>query len=74
MAYTFGFYNFHLKPAADKIAQRYGAVHINVIDGGRRKSWFEVENVPTHIARAREAKIWGAIDAAGGIDALEKKR
>lgn len=74
MAYTFGFRRGHLLAKADKIARRYGAVHLNVVDGGTRISWFEVENCYPHVAAAREAKVWAAIDAAGGIEALEKTR
>ena len=64
----------HLLAKADKIAQRHGGRHVNINDCGRARGWFEVPSTGRQIDQYRMAEITKAIEAAGGVEALRRKR
>lgn len=71
----FGVHQGHLTTKADQIAKRHGAVHINYTEPrGEKRGWFACPNrghpFDQEVARA----VLADIEAAGGFEALTKKR
>lgn len=64
----------HLHARANAIAERHGGAHVNIIDAGRRRGWFEVPSCGDFIDKQRIALIRRDIAAAGGMEALMHKR
>jgi hypothetical protein len=64
----------HLTAEANRIARKFGGSHVNIIDAGRPRGWFEVPSTGGLIDDRRIAKISEAIDCIGGIESLRRKR
>jgi hypothetical protein len=71
----FGLHKGHLAARADKIAERHGASHVNYTEPrGEKRGWFVCPNRGEPFDTRTAVAVMADIDAAGGIDALTKKR
>lgn len=75
----FGVHRGHLTKKADQIAERYGASHVNYEEyrgpGQVEKwGWFACQNRGYPFDDATARAVMADIDAAGGVDALRKRR
>jgi len=71
----FGLHTGHMNRKADQIAKKHGAWHVNYTEPrGEKRGWFACPNrgnpFDAQVARA----VLADIEAAGGFDALTKKR
>ncbi|MCC8962476.1 hypothetical protein H8A95_09155 [Bradyrhizobium sp. Pear76] len=64
----------HLVAKADRIARRYGGRHVNTIDAGQARGWFEVPSTGGLIDNQRITIIRNEIERAGGVESLRRKR
>lgn len=74
--YFFGLHDGHLKAAADKIAAKHGAEHVNFTEpNGRERGWFSSPNRGEPFDSRLAAAVMSDIDRAGGggIEQLRKK-
>lgn len=76
--YFFGCHEGHLTRRAGMIARRVGGPdvgHINYTEpDGRMRGWFFGPNYGAPFDGILARKVMDAIDAAGGIDGLRRKR
>ena len=73
--YFFGLHSGHLTAKADQIAKRHGAGHINFTEPrGEKRGWFACPNRGSPFDQRTAELVMAAIDAAGGLDALRRKR
>lgn len=71
----FGLHRGHLTARANQIAARHGAKHVNYTEPrGERRGWFCCERRGHPFDGATAAAVMYDIDAAGGLDALRKRR
>jgi len=70
----FSLHDGHLLAKADTIARRHGGQHVNTIDAGKPRGWFEVPNTGGLVDDRLISAITRDIEAAGGIEALRRKR
>jgi hypothetical protein len=73
--YCFAIHDGHLAEAADKIARKHGARHVNHTDPGtkKRRGWFACRNEGRPYDQDVEARVMAEIAAAGGIERLALK-
>lgn len=64
----------HLLTKADQIAQRHGGRHVNTVDAGTPRGWFEVPATGRLIDDDRIEQITRAMEVLGGVDAFRRKR
>jgi hypothetical protein len=70
----FGLHQGHLTRAADVIAERHAACHVNYTEPqGKRRGWFECENRSEPFDSAVRKAVMADIEQAGGIEALTKR-
>ena len=70
--YLFGLHCGHLSAAADQIAERNGARHVNHTEPrGERCGWFACPNRESQFAVANA--VMSDIDRAGGIETLRPR-
>jgi hypothetical protein len=68
--YLFGLHHGHLIPAADQIAGRYGARHVNHTEpDGLLCGWFSIRENQFAVANA----VMTEIDCAGGIEVFRRR-
>jgi hypothetical protein len=73
--YFFGLHQGHLNARADRIAKRFGAWHVNYTEPrGEKRGWFACRNRGEPFDSGTARQVVAAIDAAGGIAVLRKKR
>lgn len=73
--YMFGLHAGHLTAKADKIAERYGAWHVNYTEPrGQRRGWFACPNRGSPFDQAVGNAVMDDIERVGGLDALRHKR
>ena len=72
----FGLHDGHLTAAANRIAKRHDAWHVNYVEPGtgKRRGWFGCRNLGQPFDRSTAEAVLADIDAAGGFDALLHKR
>lgn len=71
----FGLHTGHLTAKADQIAKKHGAWHINYTEpSGEKRGWFACRNRGNPFDQATAAAVMADIEAAGGIEALTRKR
>jgi hypothetical protein len=69
--YLFGLHNGHLTAAADRIAGRHGAWHVNYTEPcGERRGWFACPNRGPSFYQMIARAVMADIDRAGGIETL----
>jgi hypothetical protein len=69
--HLFGLHPGHLRPAADDIAERHGAWHVDYTEAdGTRRGWFACRSLGHPFDAAVAKAVLADIEAAGGIDAL----
>ena len=67
----FGLHWEHLRVAADRIAKRHGAWHVNYTDpDGRRRGWFGCPNRGEPFDSERAGRVMADIDRVGGLQSL----
>lgn len=72
--YFFGLHDGHLRAAADKIAKKHGAEHINFTEPtGHERGWFSGPNRGEPFDSRLASAVMADIDKAGGVEALRKK-
>ncbi len=65
----------HLTVAADRIAKKHGAWHINFTEpSGQRRGWFEAHNYGAPFDQRLANAVLDDILKAGGYEKLTKKR
>ena len=73
--YLFGTHTGHLTAAADRIAKRHGANHVNYTEpGGQRRGWFACQNRGDPFDGATARAVAAEIEQAGGLNALRYAR
>lgn len=73
--YMFGLHSGHLTAKADTIAKKHGAWHVNYTEPrGERRGWFACPNRGSPFDQATATAVMADIRAAGGIEALTRKR
>ena len=76
--YFFGLHSGHLTNRADKIARQVGGRdcgHVNYTEPrGEKRGWFYGPNQGAPFDSDLARDVMAAIDAAGGIDGLRRKR
>ncbi len=77
--YFFGTHSGHLKKAADRIAEKHGAHHVNYSEYKgpgqiEKRGWFACINRGNPFDQNTAAAVMADIDAIGGLAALKKKR
>jgi hypothetical protein len=71
--YLFGLHSGHLTAAADQVAGRHGAWHVNHTEArGESCGWFACPNGGSQFAVAKA--VMTDIDRAGGIESLRRSR
>jgi hypothetical protein len=71
--YLFGLHSGHLIAAADQIAERHGACHVNQTDvRGESCGWFACPNGGSQFSVAKA--VMADIDRAGGIETFRRSR
>ena len=69
--YLFGLHNGHLTAAADQIAGRHGAWHVNYTEPcGDRRGWFACPNRSRSFYQVIAEAVMADIHRAGGIESL----
>lgn len=72
--YFFGLHDGHLRAAADKIAKKHGAEHVNFTEPtGRERGWFAGPNRGEPFDSLLASVVMADIDKAGGVEALRKR-
>ena len=72
--YFFGLHDGHLRTAADKIANKHGAEHVNFTEPtGRKRGWFAGPNRGEPFDSRLASAVMADIDRAGGVEHLKKK-
>ena len=77
--FFFGLHRGHLTNQANKIAKKHGAWHINYDEfrgpgQTEKRGWFACLNRGNPFDQATANAVMADIEAAGGIEALRRKR
>jgi hypothetical protein len=71
----FGLHRGHLTAKADRIARKHGASHVNYTEPrGEKRWWFACRNRGEPFDSSTAKAVLADIEAAGGFEALTKKR
>ena len=71
--YLFGLHSGHLTAAAEQIAARHGAWHVNYTEAhGERRGWFACPSRGAPFDQAIARAVMADIERAGGIECLRR--